>query len=134
VTPDQIRLVQESWANLRPDRNDVSARFYVHLFALDPSIKDLFQNDQVSQEQKFADQLDEIVAVIGTFDRFYERVRASGKDHLGYGVRPSHYRVAGRALQEALADSMGDEFTPELRNAWGQAYDLVAEVMMSARD
>ena len=57
--------------------------------------------------------------------------RALGIRHRGYGVRAAHYRLMGGALLAALADAMGDGWTPDAEEAWTLAYNLIAETMMA---
>jgi len=50
-------------------------------------------------------------------------------------VKDEHYELVGRAFLDTLAKAFGDEFTPETREAWTEAYTLMATVMkMGARE
>ena len=71
---------------------------------------------------KSLDKLDQIVPA----------VQALGRRHAGYGVREEHYATVGAALLWTLDRGLGDAFTPEVRDAWADAYGILATVMIEA--
>ena len=52
-----------------------------------------------------------------------------GRRHAGYGVVDAHYTTVAQALLWTLEQGLGDDFTPETRDAWVAAYTLMATVM-----
>jgi hemoglobin-like flavoprotein len=130
VTPEQIAAVQRSFAVALERREELATVFYERLFAREPAVRPLFSTDPAEQRAKFVDELTEIVRSISALDEFVPRTLDLGARHTGYGVRTSHYEPVGASLLDALASVLGDAFTADLREAWAQAYDLVAETMM----
>ena len=53
----------------------------------------------------------------------------SGKLHMAYGVRLEDYGTMKNAMLWAMEKTLGNEYTPEVREAWSQAYDLIAGAM-----
>ncbi len=47
-------------------------------------------------------------------------------------MKASHYATVGRALLDTLRTGLGDAFTPDVAAAWGEAYELLAGVMLAA--
>eukprot|EP00977_Amphora_coffeiformis_P015264 scaffold4484_cov170-Amphora_coffeaeformis.AAC.4 len=45
-----------------------------------------------------------------------------GKRHVRYGVKPEMYEFMGEALVYTLEKLLGDDFKPEVREAWNQIY------------
>jgi nitric oxide dioxygenase len=45
------------------------------------------------------------------------------------GIQPAHFHTFATALLQALADTLGNRFTPEVRQAWSDAYYLIIGVM-----
>ena len=123
-------MVQASFAKLGPRTPDLAARFYERLFDAAPSLRTMFSEDPAVQKSLFVSELAVVVQAISRFDAFVARARDLGVRHDRYGVTYVHYEIAGRALLEALADTLGPAFTDELRDAWRLAFDLVAETMM----
>jgi hemoglobin-like flavoprotein len=130
VTPEQITLVQASFARLGPDLPVLATRFYVELFGRNPALSALFTTDLAVQEVRFAEKLAEIVRSMPRLDELLGHTRALGARHAGYGVRAADYRTVGDALLAALAAVLGDSFDPPTREAWDIAYNLVAETML----
>ena len=54
---------------------------------------------------------------------------ALGRRHSGYGVQDKDYGTVGKALIWTLEQGMGEDFTPEVRDAWMAAYGMIAQVM-----
>ena len=130
MTPEQIALVQSSYARVGPAVPDLAARFYVELFGRNPSLRELFTTDPGQQQARFADKLTEIVWAMPRLDELLGHTRALGARHAGYGVRALDYKAVGEALLGALAAVLGDEFDGPTRDAWSLAYNLVAETML----
>jgi hemoglobin-like flavoprotein len=129
MSPEQIFLVEDSLAALRPVFDHVVADFYRRLFETDPSLRALFTNDPAEQRRKLAEELDAIIASIEHHQVFLERTRRLGRRHLGYGVRAEHYATVGDALLGALGAAFDDAWTLQLEEAWRLAYTLTAEAM-----
>ncbi len=132
MTPEQVAMVQSSFARLGSQATDLSVRFYRRLFEVAPSFRSLFSEDPADQEALFLSELAMLVASISRFDAFIARTRRLGASHAAYGITYVHYETVGVVLLEALAETLGAGFTDELRSAWRSAYDLMAETMMQA--
>jgi nitric oxide dioxygenase len=46
-------------------------------------------------------------------------------------VTTADYAVVGEALLWTLEQGLGEEFTPEVRSAWANVYDLLAATMQA---
>ena len=52
--------------------------------------------------------------------------------HVDYGVKPEDYDSVGTALLWTLEQGLGDDFTPDVKEAWTEVYGLVAGTMKDA--
>jgi Hemoglobin-like flavoprotein len=110
-----------------------AARFYAHLFELHPASERLFATtDMVAQGHKLMQMLEEIVRVLDVPEALVGQVADLGRRHVGYGVRDADYESVGAALLWTLEEALGPAFTPEVREAWSEAYLLLASVMRRA--
>jgi hemoglobin-like flavoprotein len=134
VTPEQVEMVQLSFAQLGPRTSELASRFYERLFELEPSCRAMFSADPADQTALFASELAMTVASISDFDAFVTRTHRLGSRHLAYGVTHVHYVAASIALVEALAATLELAFTDEMQTAWRLAFDLMAETMMQGAD
>ena len=130
MTPEQIALVQSSFASVGPRLPDLGAHFYRELFTRDPALRALFNTDLAEQQIRFVEKLTEIVRAIPHLDELLLHTRDLGANHVGYGVRVADYSTAGNVLLDTFAVVLGDEFDGPTREAWALAYNLVAEIML----
>ena len=133
MTPAQIRLVQDSFRAVAPIRDTAAALFYARLFEIDPDLRALFRaTDMTKQGTKLMASLGFVVHGLNRPDTILPAVRALASRHVTYGVKEHHYPIVGQALIETLAAGLGAAFTPEVREAWEAAYELLSSVMIAA--
>jgi nitric oxide dioxygenase len=134
MTSEQTRLVQASFARVLALGDQVAVLFYQRLFALDPALRPLFKGDLVGQRGKLLAALRMVVGGLDRPDELLPAVRTLGRRHAGYGVVPEHYATVGSALIWTLDHTLGDDFTPAVRQAWTAAYGLLAQTMLAAAE
>jgi hemoglobin-like flavoprotein len=133
MTPDQIRLVQESFRLVVPIRDQAAALFYGKLFEIDPGTRGLFAStDLKSQGGKLMAAIAMVVNALDAPGEMLGKVKALARRHVHYGVEEAHYATVGTALIWTLEAGLGDAFTPELRAAWIAAYTLLSDTMIDA--
>ncbi len=131
MTPQQIRLVRDSFAKIAPSHEAVSARFYENLFRIDPSLRPMFRGDLRAQGVKLIVALATVVRALDNMGPLLDALRDLGRRHTGYGVEPKHYESVGSALVETLEECFGPAFNAPMREAWIAAYAAVSGTMMS---
>lgn len=133
MTDDQITLIEDSFRHVAPIAVPAAAMFYARLFELDPQLRPLFaQTDMVAQGRKLITAIGFVVSNLQRPEALLPAVQALGARHCGYGVRPVHFGTVGAALLDTLANGLGNRFTPAVRDAWAQAYGMLAETMIAA--
>lgn len=132
MTDEQIRLVQESFAKVRPISEVAADLFYKNLFELDPSLRPMFKGDMKEQGKKLMNTLSFAVNGLTRLDTIVGAVEDLGRKHVGYGVKPEHYNTVGEALLWTLEQGLGDAFTPDVKFAWTEVYGLLSGVMQNA--
>ena len=132
MTPAQIRLVQTTFAGVAPIADQAAAMFYAKLFELDPGLRPLFKSDIAEQGRKLMQMIGVAVNGLTRLDDIVPAVRQLGIRHAGYGVKDQHYDTVAVALLWTLDQGLGTGFTPEVREAWTAAYDVLAGTMKAA--
>lgn len=132
MTPESKQLVKDSWEKVEPIQDVAAALFYGRLFELDPALRHLFRGDMTEQGRKLMQTLTVVVRGLDRLEGLLPAVEALGRRHCGYGVQDSHYETVAEALLWTLERGLGDAFTPATRDAWVQAYDVLATVMKRA--
>lgn len=133
ITLEQKKLVQESWEKVVPIADTAADLFYSRLFEIDPELKMLFKHsDMKEQKVKLLQMLGLAVRGLDNLEQLIPAVENLGRRHVGYGVKDSHYDTVGDALLWTLEKGLGEDFTPEVLDAWTQTYMVLASVMKSA--
>jgi len=131
VTPDQVELVQQSFAKVAPISEQAAVLFYDRLFEVAPSVKPMFTADMTEQRKKLVATLAVVVNGLGNLDSVLPAASALAKRHVNYGATPAHYPVVGSALLWTLEKGLGDAWTPEIAEAWTAAYGTLSGYMIS---
>jgi hemoglobin-like flavoprotein len=127
------QLVQDSWAQVEPIADVAATLFYDRLFVLDPALRPMFRStDLGEQKKKLMQTLTVAVRGLTRLEQLTPALEALGRRHVGYGVQDAHYETVGQALLWTLEQGLGASFTPEVRDAWAETYELVASVMQRA--
>ncbi len=132
MTAEQIELVQRTWRSILPVGDTAAELFYGKLFSLDPALKALFKNDMKDQGRNLTAMMSVAVGALSRPERITVAVRELGRRHVAYGVKPRHYEVVATALLWMLEKSLGEAFTPEVRDAWSSTYAFLADTMQGA--
>ena len=129
MTPEQIALVQKTFARVEPLAQEVGDLFYTRLFEMDPALRQLFRGDMKRQALMLMTVLGLAVRTLDRPEALAEGVRQLGQRHVRYGVQPSDYNTFGAALLWTLEQVLGEDFTPEVKAAWINAFQLIADAM-----
>jgi len=132
MTPEQIKLVQSSWEQVKPISDKAAELFYGKLFELNPDFKELFPNDMVEQGRKLMAMINTAVNSLNNLEAVVPAVEEMGKRHVGYGVKDEDYDVVGEALLWTLDAGLGDAFTDEVKEAWTETYVVLSTTMKNA--
>jgi len=128
----QVELVQSSWRQVAPIADDAAALFYSRLFELDASLEPMFRGDMKEQGKKLMNMITFAVNSLHRIERLLPGLRTLGERHGRYGVRDEHYGTVAEALLWTLDKGLGAAFTAEVKQAWVQAYTMLADTMKAA--
>ncbi len=132
IPVSQILLVQSTWQQVFPIREQAARLFYAQLFEMDPSLRRLFSTDIETQGRKLMAMITAAVEGLSAPEELMPVVEALGRRHAAYGVTDGHYETVGAALLWTLEQGLGASFTPAVKEAWTSAYGLLADVMRNA--
>src|ERR1700748_764444 len=122
MTPDQIKLGQESFAKVAPISEQAAELFYGRLFEVAPGVRAMFPDDMTEQRKKLMTTLAVVVGGLSNLEAVLPAASALAKRHVSYGATPEHYPVVGGALLFTLEKGLGDGWTPPVAAAWTTAY------------
>jgi len=128
----QRLLVKNCIDDIADSREELSRLFYRELFHLDINLKKVLPGNTVFLNRKFFNMLAALQNV-KYLENIAESVVKLGERHLvKYGAQIEHFDTLKQALLKALAEHLGERFTPELEAAWNGVFDDVARVMKQA--
>ena len=132
MTPQQVELVQQSSASWPPRRAGLGWVLYRAVRHRAFAQADVPGRHARAAQEAFGraragdPRLDAPAGILDPLKTLAVR-------HVGYGVKPEHYTYMGDVeLLRTLEKGLGEEFTPELRNAWVAAFQALATIMKEA--
>jgi nitric oxide dioxygenase len=131
MTPDQVKLVQQSFAKVAPVSETAAVLFYDRLFEIAPTVRAMFPADMTEQRKKLMAMLAAVVNGLANLDSILPAASALAKRHVAYGARPEHYPVVGSALLLTLEKGLGEAWTSDVKEAWTAAYGTLSGYMIS---
>ena len=131
----QIELLEQSFEKIKPHANDFVTSFYHNLFTANPEAKPLFANtDMEAQKQKLLASLVLVIENLRSPEQINSSLKGLGARHIKYGALPEHYPLVGSALLTTFEQYLKSEWNPEVKKAWVDAYDVIAETMLDGAD
>jgi hemoglobin-like flavoprotein len=132
MTPEQIKLIEESFEKVAERAQDAATVFYNRLFSMKPALRLLFPEDLTEQKKKLMTMLGVAIKSLQEPNALIPVLENLGRRHALYGVRDEHYDTVGAALLLTLRDALGSAFTADVHAAWAKMYSFVAMIMKRA--
>jgi len=132
MTPEKVKLVQESFRKVAPIADKAADIFYDRLFEIAPEVRPMFPADMSDQKGKLMKTLGVAVSNLHQVDTVVPVIQDLAVKHIDYGVKDEHYKPVGEALLFTLEKGLGDDWTPDVADAWTETYTTVATVMKEA--
>ena len=131
----QVELLEQSFEAIKPQANEFVNSFYDNLFTANPEAKPLFKTtDMAEQKKKLLGSLVLVVDNLRKPDVLDSALRGLGSRHVKYGALPEHYPLVGNALLTTFEQYLKEEWTPEVKQAWVDAYGAISQIMLDGAD
>jgi len=112
---------------------EITSVFYAHMFEQHPELLNIFNktNQKLGRQQTAlaqtvlaaAKHIDHLEAIISNVNQIAHKHRA-------LEIKPEHYPIVGENLIYAIKKVLGEAATPEIIDAWTQAYGVIADVFI----
>jgi hemoglobin-like flavoprotein len=119
---------------MHPMAVHVADLFFDRLFELDPTLEDLFSENVEVQRQRFT-------VAVGTAVDAADDIRVSlpvlqelGRRQGAQGFRPGTYVTMGKALLWTFEQTLAEDFTPPVKDAWAALYGYVSGAMLQGAE
>jgi len=143
MTPEQVRILENSLEAIGPLLHEIGRSFYVKLFELAPDTRALFKTDMETQQRLF-------MSIFKQFSVLNERsmltlpvtasnsgevsipgVAGLGERHVAYGVSPEHFIAAQKAFFWSIDNHLGEVVDAKTKEAWVRAFEMIIQGMTS---
>lgn len=125
-------LLESSFAMLAPRAQEFVGAFYERLFQSYPETQHFFsQSDMTEQRKKLLSALILVIENLRHPEMLTGALGALGRKHQSYGIGPGYYPMVGDALLKTMSAFLDDRWTPEIEQAWNQAYEVIAQAMLN---
>jgi hemoglobin-like flavoprotein len=126
-----VQLLRESFDLVALNKEQFAQDFYDCLFQTYPQIQPLFANtDRRQQEVALMGTIAAIIAGVEKGNNIAPVLQKLGARHARYSVAPEHYPLVGHVLIATFQHHLQDQFTPLMRQAWREAYEVISKQMM----
>lgn len=128
-----IDIVKSTVPALKSHGLDITKTFYKNMFEQDPQVKPMFNMArQASGEQPKALAMSILASAenIDNLSKIAPLVDKIGDRHCDSAVKEEHYPIVGKHLLIAIKEVLGDAATDEVIEAWGKAYNVIAQVFI----
>ena len=141
MTPQQSRLLAQSYAKLENRLYELGSAIFERLFEIDPSSRPLFKGNMDEQKLKLARLFGEFIRVRARSQHFLPVTGKAGqvvipgigslgaRHEMVYGVRPEQYAHMREAVLYAIRRLLGNDYNDEIGAAWSEIFDMLAHAM-----
>jgi nitric oxide dioxygenase len=115
----------------------ITDHFYQRMFSHNPELKNIFNMaNQINGRQQFA-----LFRAIAAYAKNIDNLPALGKTvervahkHTSFFIQPQHYDIVGHHLIEILRELAPEDFTPDVEQAWTEAYGALANIFINREE
>ena len=108
----------------------ITSRMYEILFEKYPETKDLFNGSPEDQPKILLAAIAAYANNIDNIEQLHDKVIYIADAHVKSNVQEEHYPMVGEAVLIAMQDVLGEVATPEILEAWEEAYFYLAEILV----
>ncbi|GGA98158.1 NO-inducible flavohemoprotein [Macrococcus hajekii] len=126
-------IVKSTVPVLEQHGTEITTVFYAHMFEQHPELLNIFNktNQKLGRQQNAlaqtvlaaAKHIDHLEAIVPNVNQIAHKHRA-------LEIKPEHYPIVGENLIYAIKKVLGEAATPEIINAWTEAYGVIADVFI----
>ncbi len=126
-----VKTVKATAGAVAENAEAITTRMYEILFKDFPETEVLFKNATSDQHKKLAGAVSAYAANIDNLAALSKAVEKMAVTHVKVNVKPEHYPMVGVSLLKAIADVLGEAASPEVIDAWKEAYFFLADILIA---
>jgi nitric oxide dioxygenase len=133
LTKEQLAIINATVPVVGAHAREITDCFYPLMFDRYPEVKAYFNQthqEQGGQRQALANAVVAYAKNIERLDALGDAVSLIAQKHCSLNIMPEHYPIVGECLMAAIGEVLGDAVTPEVADAWGAAYQQLANILI----
>ncbi|GAB6990481.1 NO-inducible flavohemoprotein [Paenibacillus pini] len=133
LTSKTIDIIKSTVPVLEVHGQAITTTFYQMLFDNHPELLNIFNHvnqRQGKQPQALANTVYAAAVHIDNLEAILPVVKQISEKHRALNIQPEHYPIVGETLLAAMKQVLGDAATPEILNAWAEAYGIIADAFI----
>jgi nitric oxide dioxygenase len=131
--PRTIEIIKQTAPVLREYTETITTVFYSNMLNAHPELLNIFNitHQKVKRQQRaLADTLIAAAEHIDKLEAITPAVLRIAHKHVSIGIVPEQYSIVGKHLLGAIKEVLGDAATPEILDAWAEAYQFLADIFI----
>jgi hemoglobin-like flavoprotein len=129
LTPEQKRLIRDSFVKLEPALDLVGQLFFLKLYRLDPALRDRFGGEPEKLGRKFMAAVKLTIIALRYEDCLAPTMKLLGVRQRMLGMKVRDYRLMGKAWVWTLERSLEKSFTRQSKDAWNTLITQVTRLL-----
>lgn len=126
-----VKILQATFVRVKLRSAEFSSSFYKNLFTDYPELRPLFTYTSMeTQEKKLMIALVSVINNLRNLSYLRSILKELGEKHVGYGVVQAYYPMVGATLLKTLESFLGLDWTPQVKQAWEDGYEAIANLMI----
>ncbi len=128
-----LSVVRATAPALAEHAQSITKRFYQLMLSEHPELWAYFNpahQQSGRQSMALANAIVAYATHIENLGVLLPAVELIAQKHCSLGVQPEHYPIVGQYLLRAIRDVLGEAATDDVLTAWGEAYQLLANILI----
>ncbi|KAJ5678831.1 flavohemoprotein [Penicillium macrosclerotiorum] len=137
LNTQQKEIVKSTIPALQEHGVTITTLFYKRLLEAHPELKNIFNTAHQATGEQPAALAHAVWAYASNIDHpeaLSTAVSRIGHKHASLGVMPEHYPIVGQHLLVAIKDVLGPAVNEKVLDAWGAAYQELADIFINFED
>lgn len=133
LSQETINIIKSTVPVLEEHGKTITTTFYKNMFEAHPELLNVFNHvnqSQGRQQTALANTVYAAAANIDNLEAILPAVIQIAHKHKSLGITEDQYPIVGYHLLGAIKEVLGDAATPEIIEAWGEAYGVIADVFI----
>lgn len=138
MNPKTIEIVKSTAPVVKKHGKAITERMYEIAFNERPEYRRFFENTHMKSEEEGRKQAAKLAASVYAYashidelEKLSDAVEHIANAHVNTRVIAEQYPVIGECLLMAMKDVLGDAATPEVMEAWTEAYNSLADIFIN---